>query len=126
MAKVWVLDTETKGTGAQMVPLEKTRKDATSAIDPVVVPTPPAPRPAPVPAAREPRRFKVVDVLSGEALVADADLRATVDALARVRSNVDVRVYAWEPALEAWRLLTVGEQRLLWDRASALAQSTKL
>ena len=27
MAKVWVLDTETKGTGAQMVPLEKVLKD---------------------------------------------------------------------------------------------------
>jgi hypothetical protein len=26
MRKAWVLDTETKGTGAQMVPLEKTRK----------------------------------------------------------------------------------------------------
>jgi hypothetical protein len=26
MAKVWVLDTETKGTGAQMVPLEKVLK----------------------------------------------------------------------------------------------------
>src|SRR5215210_6042018 len=28
MAKVWVLDTETKGTGAEMVPLEKVQKDA--------------------------------------------------------------------------------------------------
>jgi hypothetical protein len=26
MAKVWVLDTETKGTGAQMVPLEKVQE----------------------------------------------------------------------------------------------------
>jgi hypothetical protein len=28
MAKTWVLDTETKGTGANMVPLEKTQKKA--------------------------------------------------------------------------------------------------
>ena len=119
MAKVWVLDTETKGIGAQMVPLEKTRKDATSTIYPVFVPIPPAPRPAPVPAPREPRRFKVVDVLSGEPVAADADLRATVEALIGVRSNVDVRVYAWEPTLEAWRLLTFAEQRLLWDRAQS-------
>jgi hypothetical protein len=28
MGKVWVLDTETKGTGAQMVPLEKAQRDA--------------------------------------------------------------------------------------------------
>ena len=119
MAKVWVLDTETKGTGAQMVPLEKTRKDATSPIDPVFVPTPPAPRPAPTPAPREPWRFRVVDVLSGEPLVDEADMRATVEVLAGVRSCVDVRVYAWEPAIDAWRLLTFAEQRLLWDRAQS-------
>jgi hypothetical protein len=119
MSKTWVLHTETKGTGAQMVPLEKTRKDPTSAIDPVFVPTPPARRPVPAPAPREPRRFRVVDVLSGEPLVAEADMRATVEALAGVRSCVDVRVYAWEPALDAWRLLTFAEQRLLWDRAQS-------
>ncbi len=28
MAKVWVLDTETKGTGANMVPLEKVLREA--------------------------------------------------------------------------------------------------
>ena len=28
MGKVWVLDTETKGTGANMVPLEKVQKEA--------------------------------------------------------------------------------------------------
>jgi hypothetical protein len=119
MAKVWVLDTETKGTGAQMVPLEKTRKEATSAIDPVFVPTPPAPRPAPAPAPRAPWGVRVVDVLSGEPLVDEADMRATVEALAGVRSSVDVRVYAWEPAIDAWRLLTFAEQRLLWDRAQS-------
>jgi hypothetical protein len=36
MGKTWVLDTETKGTGANMVPLEKAQKKADA----------PAPRPA--------------------------------------------------------------------------------
>ncbi|MBN1529786.1 MAG: hypothetical protein JW895_12030 [Thermoleophilaceae bacterium] len=39
MAKRWVLDTETKGTGANMVPLEKK----------LAKPEPPAPSPAPPP-----------------------------------------------------------------------------
>ena len=35
MGKTWVLDTETKGTGANMVPLEKLQKQAESARAPV-------------------------------------------------------------------------------------------
>jgi hypothetical protein len=46
MAKTWVLDTDTKGTGARMVPLE----------DVVKKPEPEAParKPAPAPATRKP------------------------------------------------------------------------
>jgi hypothetical protein len=55
MAKVWVLDTETKGTGANMVPLEKTlRKPEPSPARP---PAPPAKkRRPPKPPAPEPVR----------------------------------------------------------------------
>jgi hypothetical protein len=42
MAKRWVLDTDTKGTGARMVPLEDTLKKPE--------PQAPAPKPAPAPA----------------------------------------------------------------------------
>jgi hypothetical protein len=45
--KTWVLDTETKGTGANMVPLEKVLKK------PEQAPAPPRRRPAP---AAEPKR----------------------------------------------------------------------
>lgn len=110
--KVWVLDTETKGTGAEMVPLEKARRRATPATDPLWVPPRPRPRdPAPAP-PRPPRRFRVVDVVSGEPLVDDADTRTTVEALRGVRSSVDIRSYVREG--ERWRLLTRAEQQALW------------
>jgi hypothetical protein len=48
MGKVWVLDTETKGTGASMVPLEKARKN--------VEPRKRAPQPRRPTAARPRRR----------------------------------------------------------------------
>ena len=108
----WVLDTSTKGTGAEMVPLEKTQER-------------PAPRRrrasqrrrprAPQPATpREPLRFRVVDAVSREVLADQADTRAAVDALRGVRSVVDVSIYVWEPNAEQWRSLTHGEKRRLW------------
>ena len=51
MAKVWVLDTETKGTGAQMVPLEKVlRKPEPKPARPPVPERRPRPEPEPEPA----------------------------------------------------------------------------
>jgi hypothetical protein len=49
MAKVWVLDTETKGTGANVVPLEK------------VVRPPHEREPAPGPPAKRPARARSAD-----------------------------------------------------------------
>ena len=59
MGKTWVLDTETKGTGAEMVPLEKVQgKSAQEDGGPVSTPEP-KPWSAPGHAPRRPRRFKV-------------------------------------------------------------------
>ena len=116
MARVWVLDTSTKGTGATMVPLESILRKPAGRGNAIYVPPPPPPK-APVPA--EPRRarmFKVIDVRSREVLAEDATARATIRVLNGVRSIVDVNVYAWMPATEKWRLLTFDEQRLLWSR----------
>ncbi len=65
MAKTWVLDTETKGTGANVVPLEKVLRG------PEEAPERPAPRPKPSgdPAPRRrPRPAKAEPVRSATAL----------------------------------------------------------
>ena len=111
--KVWVLDHETKGTGAEMVPLEKVLDDARPGAAPVVV-GPKRVRPKEE-EPREPRRFRVVDAVSDEVLLDDADTRTTVALLAGVRSNVDVRIHVWEPKSGKWRRLTLGEQQAVWD-----------
>lgn len=67
------------------------------------------------PALRQPRAFKIVELSSGALLAEDADARATIDLLSRIDSIFDVSIYVWHVAAQAWRQLTVGEQRTLWD-----------
>jgi hypothetical protein len=122
MAKTWVLDTETKGTGAHIVPLEealqKARKERD--LDLVTLERPPRPAKAPEPTPGQ-LTFKVLDVRSGEVLSEGLDTRATVDVLEGVGSVVDVRIYVWMQKAGRWRLLTLEEQRALWQfRASAV------
>jgi hypothetical protein len=115
MAKTWVLHTDTKGTGAQMVPLESLTKRS-SPVEPVFVPrTPPAKPEALEPQPRPPHRFKVVDLMTREPLVEDATTRQTVEALRGIRSLVDVNMYVWQEEHQRWWLLTLGQKRTLWD-----------
>jgi hypothetical protein len=116
MGRTWVLDTETKGTGAQMVPLDKVVKQPDPSSKPLFVPRKRRPKPPPEPAPRAPRRFKVVDISTRAVLAEEVDARATLDLLGGIRSSVDVNVSVWEPSTEAWRLLTLREKQLLWDR----------
>jgi len=116
VAKVWVLDTETKGTGAQMVPLEKTLRQ------PAAEPERRRARPVPKPAPRErppepapPRRFRVIDARSRQVLADDAGAPETLELLRDVEQPVDVSVYVWEPKPEEWRLLIGREKALLWE-----------
>jgi hypothetical protein len=115
MAKVWVLDTETKGTGARVVPLDKTLRKAGAPAEPLYVPPKPASRPVEAPQPAPPRRFKIVDVQTSAVLAQDADARATVDLLEELDSVVDVRIYVWQHKARRWRLLTLGEQKALWE-----------
>jgi hypothetical protein len=85
MGKVWVLRTETKGTGAEMVPLEKVLRQPGSTVERSFVTPKARRRPVQAPEPRPPRRFKVVDVMSRQVLAEDADARTTVDALGAVR-----------------------------------------
>jgi hypothetical protein len=118
MSTTWILRTETKGTGATMVPLESVTKRP-STPEPVVVPRKPRPRLAPTPRPRPPRRFRVVDVMSREALADDASASEAVDALKGVRSIVDVTVYVWQEERDRWRMLTFGERQAMWELAAA-------
>ena len=122
MAKTWVLDTETKGTGAEMVPLEKVQQRRRSAQEGARAaerrrwrfrkrePEPPAERP------RQPRRFKVVDVMTREVLAEDVPVRRVLELLGESRSVVDSIVYVWDREHDDWRPLTMREQKLLWDQ----------
>jgi hypothetical protein len=115
MAKTWVLDTETKGTGAHVVPLEKVLKGPSRERDLATVALERPPRPAGEPEqAAAPLTFKVLDIRSGELLAEGIDARATVDLLQGVGSIVDVRIYVWMQKAARWRLLTLDEQRALW------------
>ena len=114
--KTWVLDTGTKGTGAEMVPLEKVLKKPAPGPLPAVVTGKRRARPAKTPEPRPERRFKIVDVMTRRVLAQDVDVRSALDVLAEVPSLVDARVYVWQPKSERWRLLTVAEQKAMWER----------
>jgi hypothetical protein len=116
MGKVWVLQTETKGTGANMVPLERTTRRPTAA-EPVFVPREAPPRSEPEPGPRMPRKFKVVDVMTRETLVDAGSARDAVEVLKEARSLVDVDVYVWQPVHERWRMLTSPERHAMWELA---------
>jgi hypothetical protein len=120
MGRTWILHTETKGTGAQMVPLEDVTTKRSSAGGQVLVPPKPRPRPEPdadVPKA--PHEFRIVDVVTRQTLADHADTRAAVAVLAEQRSPVDVNVYVWREQPGRWRLLTLAEKRALWDLRAA-------
>ena len=118
VGKTWILRTETKGTGATMVPLE-TLTERDSELEPLRVirkAKPPAPTPA---EPRQPRRFRVVDVISRRNLVEDASAGEAIDALRGVRSIVDVSVFVWQHDRARWRLLTFSEKRAMFDLTAA-------
>ena len=110
MGKVWVLDTEPKGTGAEMVPLEKIEKKPE--------PKPRRTRPKPKPRAPEPPppreapRFKLVDAMTRRVLAEDVDTQEAVELLADQRSVVDVAIYAREGT--RWEKLSYADKKKLW------------
>ena len=116
VGKVWVLDTETKGTGAQMLPLEKVLKQPASKPERRRARPLPRANPKPPPEPAPPRRFRVIDARSRELLLEDAEAATTIELLGGIDQPVDVSVYVWEPKSEQWRLLTNRERKLLWER----------
>jgi hypothetical protein len=119
MGKTWVLHTETKGTGAHVVPLESLTRRASSP-EPLYVPRKPLRREQPdVAQPRAPHRFRVVDIMTQELLLDGGSTRQALDALKDVRSIVDVNIYVWQDEQERWRMLTFPERRTLWELKSA-------
>jgi hypothetical protein len=119
MGREWVLDLDPSGTGAEMRPLDSVLRKPEPKPELALVRRKPQQRPERAPEPRKPRRFKVVDVLTGEVKAEDASTRATVDLLAAVRAAGDVRIYVWSDRAERWRLLTLAEQRKLWELRGA-------
>jgi hypothetical protein len=125
MPKTWILETSTKGTGANIVPLDDEQDDATAETpaprerERLWVHAPTNPRPAPEPEPRKPYRFRVVEVITHRVLADDADARTTVAVLRDVHSIVDVTISVWSEKDGRYRLLTHGEQRKLWDLRDA-------
>jgi hypothetical protein len=120
---VWVLDTETKGTGAEMVPLERlekersrpqgareriqviSRKSADAASEPAADPETP----------KVARRFKVADIRSRQVLAEDVNLAEALETLRGVGTVVDVNVYVWDSDEAEWHPLTLSERKTLWN-----------
>ncbi len=124
MAKTWVLDTETKGTGAHIAPLKEAPAPQAERDLEVVTfkrTPPPVESPAPAPSAS----FKVVDVMSARVIGEGIDTRATVDLLTRMNSVTDARIYVWAHTAKRWRLLSLREQRTLWAFRAQSAPSAQ-
>jgi hypothetical protein len=121
--QVWVLDTETKGTGANMVPLERVLRHGSEAVPGFALPARRR-RAAESPHPRAPHRFRILDVMTRQTLAEDVNARQAVETLGKVRSIVDVSIYARQDCAEEWRRLSFGETKALWDlRARAMSDS---
>ncbi len=115
-----MLDTETKGTGAQMVPLDsEPKREEPVQTKRMWVPPPRRPREPEPPAPKVPRRFRVIDVVTRQVLADEADVRTLLGVLGGVEHSNDVHVSVWEPEDERWRLLSLAEQDIVWQRRSA-------
>lgn len=119
MAKTWVLETHTKGTGANIVPLDSEAETPAPQRErerePVFVHPPTNPKPPKPPEPRAPRRFRVVDVITREVLADDASAKDALAALRDAASVTDVAVSSWSAKHGRYRLLTHSEQKALWD-----------
>ncbi|HWG09508.1 MAG TPA: hypothetical protein VN672_10945 [Solirubrobacteraceae bacterium] len=113
MAKTWVLDTETKGTGAHMAPLPSARTRELEKELALVKLDRPSRRARPQ-APPQRLRFKVVDVLGGRVLGEDVDASEAVRLLEGLRSMLDARVSVRSPKTGRWRVLGIEQQRVLW------------
>lgn len=123
MTKVWVLDTETKGTGAHVVPYEKTLRPARREEELALVDLGGPARPAAEPQPPAPLLFKVVNIMSSQVLAEGVSAREAVRVLEGLRSVLDARVFQWVADTRRWRLLTLDEAKALWAFRGAVGSA---
>lgn len=111
----WVLDTSTKGTGANMVPLESVLQSGSRAVPGFKLPEPKRVQEAPP--VHRPHRFRVVEVTTRRVLADDVSAREALEALAKVKSIVDVTILVWDEEAQRWRMLSFAERRVMWDHS---------
>ena len=80
------------------------------------VPPKRTPREPEPPKRRAPRRFRALDVVTREVLLDDGSVAEMLEMLRAVEHVNDVNLYVWEPEREIWRLLSMAEQRVVWER----------
>jgi hypothetical protein len=127
MAKTWVLDTETKGTGAHIAPLKRDGGAKSRTLNLVRFHPPAAEHGSRSAAAEESvparaLRFKVVDILAARVVAEDVTLSAALRALGSSRKAIDARVYVRRTEGGRWELLSLADTRRLWslrERASS-------
>ena len=126
MAKTWVLDTETKGTGAHIAPLKRNDGAKSRELNLVRFHPPAAARGSGSAAAERSvsaraLRFKVVDILAARVLVEDVTLSAALRALGSLRKAIDARVYVRRAKDGRWQLLSLSDTRRLWSLSARAA-----
>jgi hypothetical protein len=115
MGKVWILDTETKGTGAHIAPYEKAPEPAPRNRELALVELGGPPRREAAPEPTRPSLFKVVDVMSSQVLAEGVGALQTVQVLEEMDSLLDARIFQWMEATRRWRLLTLDECKAFWS-----------
>ena len=99
-----------------MVPLDELEDRGRPEPGKLWVPPKRTPREPEPPKPRPPRRFRVLDVVTRAVLQEDGSVRETLALLGGVEHMNDVNLYVWEPDDERWRLLSMAEQRVVWER----------
>jgi hypothetical protein len=117
MGTTWILHTETKGTGAQMVPWTKATQRSRDPERVFVRDKAGRARQPESPKPRARRKFRIVDVMTRRELASGVPVDEALAVLRGVRSVVDVNVYVWDQDRVRWRQLTFEEQHRLMDLA---------
>ncbi len=115
MGKTWILDSETKGTGAVMVPLNKAKKLHKD--KPLQVVQGISGRPAPKSRPRLPTLF-MAKTIYGHRLKVKVQGAELVRFLATVNRPQDIQIFAYDRKRGDWFLVPSHDSKLIWRLVS--------